>query len=155
MNLCLNVWRERDCASVWIFQRKHFLAVVAVGDRRVNSYKEWGIGWGNLEARHVFRCTEMLGDSWVLTHQPAGAPEYTDCISAKVWDSPNECPGYDTKQSDGEASVILELWGIWSTLSLPSVLGPLWPRVVASDRVLSMDQIELNWVFMLNWIVWN
>ena len=24
---------------------------------------------------------------------------------------PNECPGYDSKQPDGEASVILEVWG--------------------------------------------
>ena len=35
---------------------------------------------------------------------------------------------YDTKQSDGEASVMLELWGMRSTLSLPSLPGPLWPR---------------------------
>ena len=27
----------------------------------------------------------------------------------------------DTKQSDGEALVMLELWGIWSTPSLPSL----------------------------------
>ena len=38
--------------------------------------------------------------------QSAGAVEYTNCISA---DSLNECPGYDTKQSDGETSVMLEL----------------------------------------------
>ena len=25
--------------------------------------------------------------------------------------SPNECPGYDTKQSDGEVPATLELWG--------------------------------------------
>ena len=30
---------------------------------------------------------------------------------------PNKCPGYDTKQSDGEASVLLELRGMWSTPS--------------------------------------
>ena len=29
-----------------------------------------------------------------------------------------------------------------STTSLPSLLGPLWPGVVASDKVLSMGQIE-------------
>ena len=52
--------------------------------------------------------------------------------------APNECPGYDTKQSDGEAPVMLALKGIWSTPLLPSLLGPLWPRVVAPDRVLSM-----------------
>ena len=34
---------------------------------------------------------------------------------------PNECRGYDPKQSDGEASVILELWRMWSTSSLPSL----------------------------------
>ena len=32
---------------------------------------------------------------------------------------PNECPGYDTKQSDGEIPVMLELWGMRSTPSLP------------------------------------
>ena len=30
----------------------------------------------------------------------------------------NECPGYDTKPSHGDAPV-LELWGMWSTTSLP------------------------------------
>ena len=76
---------------------------------------------------------------------------------------------YDTKQSNGEAPVMLELWGIRSTSSLPSLPGPLWPGVAAPDWVLSMGQIELNsvlmleielfwnlnYVLMLNWIVWN
>ena len=34
-------------------------------------------------------------------------------------------------------------WGMWNTSSLPLVLGPLWPGVVAPDKVLSMGQIEL------------
>ena len=55
----------------------------------------------------------------------------------------NECPGYDTKQSDGEAPVKPKLWGMWSILSLPLLPGPLWPGVVAPDRVLSMGQIHL------------
>ena len=58
--------------------------------------------------------------------------------------STNECPGYDTKQSDGEVPVMLELWGMRSTPSLTSLPGPLWPGVVAPDRVLSIGQIELN-----------
>ena len=37
---------------------------------------------------------------------------------------------------------MLELWGMQSTPSLSSLSGPLWPGVVASDRVLSMGQIE-------------
>ena len=51
---------------------------------------------------------------------------------------PNEYPGYDNKQSAGEVPVMLELWGMQSTPSLPSLPGPLWPGVVAPDRVLSM-----------------
>ena len=56
----------------------------------------------------------------------------------------HECPGYDTKQSDGKVPVVLELWGMRSTPSLPLLPDPLWPGVVAPDRVLSMDQIELT-----------
>ena len=48
---------------------------------------------------------------------------------------------------------MLELCGIRSTPSLSSLHGSLWPGVVASNRVLSMGQIELNSVLMLNTIV--
>ena len=51
---------------------------------------------------------------------------------------PNECPGYDTKQSDGEVPAVQELWAMRSTPSLPSLPGPLWPGVVAPDRALYM-----------------
>ena len=47
-------------------------------------------------------------------------------------------------------NLMVRLWGMWSTPSLPSLPGPLWPGVVAADRALSMGQIELNCVFMLN-----
>ena len=50
---------------------------------------------------------------------------------------------------------MLEFWGMQSTPSLPSLPGPLWSGVVVSDRVLSMGQIELNCVLILNWIAWN
>ena len=33
---------------------------------------------------------------------------------------------------------MLELWGMRSTPLLPSIPGPLWPGVVAPDRVLFM-----------------
>ena len=42
---------------------------------------------------------------------------------------------------------MLEFWGMQSTPSLP---GPLNPGVVAPDMVLSMGQIEINCVLMLN-----
>ena len=38
---------------------------------------------------------------------------------------------------------MLELWGMQSTPSLPLLPGPLWPGVVAPDRVEFMGQIEL------------
>ena len=69
----------------------------------------------------------------------AGAVEYTVCFSANGLDSPNECPVYGTKQSDGEDPVMLETWGIRSTLWLPSLPGSLRLGVVAPDEVLSMD----------------
>ena len=61
------------------------------------------------------------------------------CRGLKPAPCHNECPDYNTKQSDGDVPVMLELWGIWSTLSLPSLPGPLWPRVVAPDRVRFMS----------------
>ena len=54
------------------------------------------------------------------------------------------CPEYNTKQFDGEAPVILELWGMLRTSLMPSLPGPLWPGMVAADRVLFMGKIELN-----------
>ena len=47
--------------------------------------------------------------------QSAEAVEYTDCTSTEGQEYPNECPAYDAKKSDGEASVILELRGMRST----------------------------------------
>ena len=37
---------------------------------------------------------------------------------------------------------MLELWGMWSSPSLPSLPVPFWPIMVDTDRVLSMGQIE-------------
>ena len=62
---------------------------------------------------------------------------------------------YDTKQSDVKVPVMLELWGMQSITSLPSLPGPLWSGVVATGRVLSMGQIKLNCILMLKWIDWN
>ena len=52
--------------------------------------------------------------------------------------TPNECPSYDTEQPDGEGPSMLELWGIRSTFSLPSLADLLRPGVIAPERVLSM-----------------
>ena len=83
-----------------------------------------------------------------IFNQSARAVEYTDCISAEGKDPPpNECPGNDTKQNDGDLPVMLDLWGMQSILLLPLVPSQLTTCVEAPDRVLSMD---LNCVLMLN-----
>ena len=71
-----------------------------------------------------------------------------------VW-TPQRVSWYDTQQSNGEFLVMLELWIIKSIPSVPSLPGPLWSEMVAPDRILSMGQIELNCVLMLNRIAWN
>ena len=48
----------------------------------------------------------------------------------RVTPPPNECLRYDTKQCDGEVPVILGLWGMRSTTSLPFLPGPLWHGIV-------------------------
>ena len=45
---------------------------------------------------------------------------------------------------------MLELWGVRNTPSLPSIPGLLSPEVIAPDRALSIGEIELNCVIMLN-----
>ena len=47
-------------------------------------------------------------------------------------------PGCDTEQPGGKVPAMLELWGMRSTPSLPSLPGPPWPGVVVPDRTLSM-----------------
>ena len=54
----------------------------------------------------------------------------------------NQCPGYNTKPSDGKAPVF-EFWGVWSTPSLPLIPRPPWPEMAVPFRSPSMGQIEL------------
>ena len=49
---------------------------------------------------------------------------------------PTHNAGYDTNRSDGEVAVMLEFWGMRSSLSLPILPGSLCPGVVAPDKGL-------------------
>ena len=65
----------------------------------------------------------------------AGTVEYTDCFSAEGQDLPNECPDKDTSLvSEGEAPIILEIWRMQSTPSLPSLPGPFCLEVVVPNK---------------------
>ena len=86
--------------------------------------------------------------------QSAGAVEYTDCTSAEGLDPCNECPRYDTKQTDSEVPVMWELWGMQCTPSLPLLPGPIWPGVVAPDKGPIYGLNRTNYILMLNWIFW-
>ena len=73
--------------------------------------------------------------------QSAGDVEYTECFFAEGYPR-NECPVYDTKQSESGAPVMLEFWGMWEypfiAIAQRSTMGR------SGSRVLSMGRIELN-----------
>ncbi len=84
------------------------------------------------DSNHIFLCPVSLGCRIHWLHL------------CRVVRTPNDCPGYDTKQSDSEVPIMLEPWGMRSTSSLTSLPGPLWPGVVAPDRALCMGKIKLT-----------
>ena len=90
----------------------------------------------------------LLMDSLPGLAQSVGAVNTTTVPLKSGKILPNECPRYDTKQSDGDAPVMLEIWGVWSTPLLPSLPGRLWPGVVARERFLSMVQMKFNRGFL-------
>ena len=98
--------------------------------------------------------TVMVGENYVTSIDLLVWRHAISCVtqSGVAEEYPNECPGYNTKQPNGAVSVTLELWGMQSAPSLLSLLGSLWHWMVAPYRALSMDQIELNCVLMINWI---
>ena len=90
---------------------------------RIYTAQPTGIGWGDFKIcwLHLFRGVRLL-------------------LS-------NKCLGYDIKVSGGEAPVMLELWEMQSTPSLPLLPGLLW-----LVRIPSMDQIEIfNHFIDLKW----
>ena len=99
-----------------------------------------------------------LGKVWAsfsITKKPNQFAHSAPIASLQRGKTPaNEFPWYDTKQSNGEVLVMLELWGMWSTPSLPLLPGPLWPGMVASDKGPIYGLNRTNYILMLNWIVW-
>ena len=68
--------------------------------------------------------------------------EDANCNSSEGQDPLTECPGYDTKLSDGEVPV-LKFWGMWNIPLLPLFPGSLWHGMIIPVRVPSMGQIEI------------
>ena len=96
---------------------------------------------------------KLSGDWWSIQYGAFG-PVGWDCRIYRR----HLCRGLSFPQitlNNNVASVMLELWRMQSTPSLPSFLGPFCSGLVAPNRVQSMGQKELNCVLMLNWIVWK
>ena len=76
-------------------------------------------------------------------------PCYCPTASLQRSDPSNKCSGYDSNQSDGDVEVMLELWRMWSTPSLPLLPGPLWPKVVAlvKGHIYGLNRTKLWFEF--------
>ena len=65
---------------------------------------------------------------------------------------------HDIKHSDGEPPA-LKIWGMWSTPSLPLLLGQLWPGVIVRYKVLSMNETEQTMYKQMTdvklWLLYN
>ena len=66
-----------------------------------------------------------------------------------------ECPWYDTKQSDGEVSIMLQLWGMRNTPLLPLLPGPLWPRkgITWHGHIYGLNRTKLRTYTKLNCLI--
>ena len=72
----------------------------------------------------------------------------------EVWSHPNKYPGYDNKKSEDEIAVILELHGMRSTSSLPSLPGPLrrWLFAIDFFPVYGSNRTKLNTYAKVNYL---
>ena len=70
------------------------------------------------------------------------------CRIHRLYLGTNEC----RDMISNNAVVMLQLWGMRSTPSLPLLPGSLWPGVVAPHKVLSLSN---RTVWHLNWVQTN
>ena len=86
-------------------------------------YKQW---WRTILGLMVIVVRNRCGDSsWNACPVGWSSKIHRQQLCWKVRPPSKVCPGYNTKQSDGEVSVLLELWGMRNTPSLSSLPGPL------------------------------
>ena len=98
-------------------------------------------------SRRVWHLIQINSTKWKIPHfylEPSWGCSRINrlLLCGGLRPSVQKSPGYGIKQPDVEAPEMLELWGMQSTSSMPSLLDPLYPWVVAPDKVLFMGQIE-------------
>ena len=75
--------------------------------------------------------------------QSVWSAEFTNCIFAAGWNSPKECPVYDSKQPGGEGPVVLYFGRIQSTPLLRSLPGSFLPGMIAPDNpIYGLNRIK-------------
>ena len=91
------------------------------------------VGWLFVFLWHINPCREI---------------EYVECILYRGVRPSQEkgCPEYDIKLHP-----VLKLWGVWNTLSLPLLPGPLYPEVVIPVKVPFIGQVDLfvNYLYLI------
>ena len=103
-----------------ILGRVNWYHILILG--RVNWYHILIRGKGN--RYHIL--IQVKGIRYLILTCPVGwKSRIHQLLLCRGMTPPNECPGYDTKQSDGEAPVMLELCGMQSASLLPSFPGSL------------------------------
>ena len=113
----------------------------------------------NLNSPPLSLCIYIYSHTEELFAQSAGAVEIRRLLLCRGVIPPTSILN---KQSDGEVPEMLELWGMRSTPSFPSLPGLLWPGVVAPYKgpISRLNRtkwwleftggVHLNCVFMLN-----
>ena len=104
------------------------LMVFVMGGRRPYSCCFVGCCLQDLFKLNMIYCIILYN---FIFAQSAGAVEYTAPLQR------GKTP-HLTSVLDMTLNNLMELWGMRSTPSLPSLPGPLWLGVVAPDRALSM-----------------
>ena len=93
--------------------------------------------------RHVFPFVYLVYHEYTVA-QSARAVEYTDYFSAERYPpQPNVCSGYDIKQSDGDVPVMLEVWEMRNTPSLPRLPGS---TQLGSNKTKLCTYAKLNYL---------
>ena len=99
---------------------------------------QWHINKTNFVEEQLYY---YLSNSWEGQLNWLGQSKTPFALLQRGKTPPKRSPRYDSEPSNGE--VILDLWGMQITPSLPLLLDPLWPRLVVPVRVRSMGQVEL------------
>ena len=130
--------RDCDCIRNWWWWPSRLLSSIQISYLYTHTRKTHA-DTHTLTHTYIHAFTSIPAATQTLTCPVSwGCIIYQLLLCRGVRPPPNECPSYDTKQSDGEVQAVLELWGMRSTSLLPSLPSPLWPEVVAPDRTLSM-----------------